>query len=71
MIKINMINDKASKAILQERMDAESLTAKTDEQKKLSKDRMAKIVSNKSRTIHKCENWNTYHVMKDNCITAY
>lgn len=45
MIKNNKISDKASKAILQKRMNAESLTAKTDEQKKLSKEIMLKIIN--------------------------
>ena len=45
MIKINMIDDKTSKIIFQERMNAESLKAKTDEQKKLSKEIMLKIIN--------------------------
>lgn len=37
------IDNQTSKAIFQERMDSETITAKTDEQKRLSKDRMEKI----------------------------
>lgn len=65
MIKINMINDKISKAILQERMDAESLKAKTDEQKKLSKERVAKIINNKNHTPNKCMDWNIHHASRN------
>ena len=54
MIKSNIIDDKTSKTIFQERMNAESLTAKTDEQKRLSKERMSKIINNRSRTPREC-----------------
>lgn len=37
------IDNQTSKVIFQERMDSETLMAKTDEQKRLSKDRMKKI----------------------------
>lgn len=49
MIKSNTIYDKTSKIFFQERMDAESLKAKTDEQKRLSEKRMAKIINNRNK----------------------
>lgn len=49
MIKSNIIDNKTSKTIFQERMNAESLKAKTDEQKRLSKERMAKIINNRNK----------------------
>lgn len=58
MIKSNIIDDKTSKTIFQERMNAESLTAKTDEQKRLSKERMSKIINNRSRTPRGYLDWN-------------
>ena len=58
MIKSNIIDDKTSKTIFQERMNAESLTAKTDEQKRLSKERMSKIINNRRRTLRGCVDWN-------------
>lgn len=73
MIKINMINDKASKAILQERMDSESLKSQTNEQKRLSEERMVKIINNKSHAPQKCMDWNIYHTLRNggNHIAAY
>ena len=49
MIKSNIIDNKTSKTIFQERMNSESLKAKTDEQKRLSKERMAKIINNRNK----------------------
>ena len=49
MIKRPIIDDKTSKIIFQERMNAESLKAKTDGQKRLSKDRMAKIINYRNK----------------------